>query len=118
MEKLKLIRMKKILFTLLLSLLAGFSFAQTTYYWVGGLAGTTGINTGANWNTDPGGMGSPRPSSSGATDILIFDGTNLGGSTPATGSATTVSYTHLDVYKRQWLCRDGVTTTSLSKTIV
>lgn len=80
--------MKKILFTLLLSLLAGFSFAQTTYYWVGGLAGTTGINTGANWNTDPGGMGSPRPSSSGATDILIFDGTNLGGSTPATGSAT------------------------------
>lgn len=79
--------MKKVLFTFLLVLIAGIGFGQTTYYWVGGTAGTTGINTGSNWNTDLGGLGSSRPSSSGATDILIFDGTNLGGSTPATGAA-------------------------------
>jgi len=66
----------------------GFIYGQTTYYWVGGLAAATGINTGANWNTDINGAGTPRPSSTGATDILIFDGTNLGGSTPATGPAT------------------------------
>ena len=79
--------MKKFLFTILLIMTAIFTYGQTTYYWVGGTAGTTGINTGSNWNTDPGGLGSSRPSSIGATDILIFDGTNLGGSTPATGAA-------------------------------
>ena len=34
------------------------------------------------------GTGSSRPSSTGASDILVFDGTNLGGTTPATGPAT------------------------------
>ena len=66
-----------------------FSYGQTTYYWVGG-AGVSpaNITTAANWNTSLDGTGSPRPSnlpSTGGTDILIFDGTNTGGTTPTTG---------------------------------
>jgi len=80
--------MKRILMTLLFSFTAGFAFSQTTYYWVGGTAAATGITTGTNWNTSLDGLGSTRPSSTGATDILIFDGTNLGGTVPATGPAT------------------------------
>lgn len=70
--------MKRILMTLLFSFTAGFAFSQTTYYWVGGTAAATGVTTGTNWNTSLDGLGSTRPSSTGATDILIFDGTNLG----------------------------------------
>lgn len=80
--------MKKIFFTIFLLFTAGIMFGQTTYYWVGGLNASTGINTGSNWNTDINGAGTSRPSSTGATDILIFDGTNLGGATTATGPAT------------------------------
>ncbi|MEO7444785.1 MAG: MBG domain-containing protein [Ferruginibacter sp.] len=80
--------MKKYLFTCFFLLCAGLLSAQTTYYWVGGLAATTGLNTGANWNTSLNGGGSSRPSSTGASDILIFDGANLGGASPATGPAT------------------------------
>lgn len=80
--------MKRILMTLLFSLTGLFAFSQTTYYWVGGTAAATGITTGSNWNTSLDGLGSTRPSSTGATDILIFDGTNFGGTTPATGPAT------------------------------
>ncbi|MGB4844444.1 MAG: MBG domain-containing protein [Ferruginibacter sp.] len=80
--------MKKSLFTMLLMIITGFIYGQTTYYWVGGLTAATGINSGSNWNTAINGSGSSRPSSTGATDVLIFDGTNLGGATPATGPAT------------------------------
>jgi len=80
--------MKRILMTLLFSFTAGFAFSQTTYYWVGGTAAATGVTIGTNWNTSLDGLGSTRPSSTGATDILIFDGTNLGGTVPATGAAT------------------------------
>lgn len=80
--------MKRILMTLLFSLTGLFAFSQTTYYWVGGTSAATGITTGSNWNTSLDGLGSTRPSSTGATDILIFDGTNFGGTTPATGPAT------------------------------
>jgi len=80
--------MKKIFFTIFLLFTTGMMFGQTTYYWVGGLAAATGINTGTNWNTDINGAGTSRPSSTGATDILVFDGTNLGGATTATGPAT------------------------------
>lgn len=80
--------MKKVLFTMLLLLTVNLIYSQTTYYWVGGTANVTnGINTGANWNTALDGSGSSRPSSTGTSDILIFDGTNLGGSAPATGPA-------------------------------
>lgn len=80
--------MKRLLLSGLFIFSAVFTFGQTTYYWVGGTAAATGITTGANWNTSIDGLGSSRPSSTGATDILIFDGTNLGGTTPATGPAT------------------------------
>ncbi len=80
--------MKRILFTILFFMVVGITNAQVTYYWVGGTASATFINTGSNWNTSLNGTGSARPSSTGATDILIFDGTNLGGSVPATGPAT------------------------------
>ena len=63
-------------------------YSQTTYYWVGGTASANSITIGTNWNTSLDGLGSPRPSSTGATDILIFDGTNVGGTTPATGPVT------------------------------
>ena len=65
-----------------------FSYGQTTYYWVGGVASTNSITVGSNWNTVLNGSGSPRPSSTGATDILVFDGSNVGGATPATGTVT------------------------------
>jgi hypothetical protein len=85
--------MKKLIFTLVAAFLVQLSFSQTTYYWVGGTNATGGAsggwNTGANWNTALDGSGSSRPSASaGNNDILIFDGSNVGGSTPVTGSVT------------------------------
>ncbi len=79
--------MKKVLLSVFSMLCVHLAFTQTVYYWVGGLAASTGINTGSNWNTALDGSGTGRPSSSGAGDILIFNGTNLGGATPATGAA-------------------------------
>ncbi|RYZ00173.1 MAG: T9SS type A sorting domain-containing protein [Chitinophagaceae bacterium] len=81
--------MKKVLLTFLVLLSVAAGHAQTTYYWVGGTAASnSNINTGANWNTDIGGTGATRPSSTGATDILVFDGSNIGGTTPNTGQDT------------------------------
>lgn len=81
--------MKKILLACLLVAGVAFAQAQTVYYWVGSApGGTPHINTNANWNTTIDGAGSPRTSSSTATDILVFDGTNLGGTTPTTGPVT------------------------------
>ena len=80
--------MKRLLLSVLFIFSVTFVIGQTTYYWVGGTAAATGITTGSNWNTSIDGLGSTRPSSTGATDILIFDGTNLGGTSPATGPAT------------------------------
>jgi hypothetical protein len=83
--------MKRLLMTLLFSFTALFAFSQTTYYWVGGTASSTSISTGANWNTSLDGLGSARPSATGATDILVFDGTNVGGTVPATGPVTVLA---------------------------
>lgn len=78
--------MKKFYFTILMICCAAIVQAQTTYYWVGGTAPTTSITIGTNWNTSLDGSGTSRPSSSGASDILIVDGSNVGGTTPATGT--------------------------------
>ncbi|MBC7938010.1 MAG: MBG-2 domain-containing protein [Rhizobacter sp.] len=78
--------MKRILFTMFMMLSAGIIYGQTTYYWVGGTTPTTSITIGTNWNTALNGSGSSRASSSDPSDILIFDGTNVGGATPATGT--------------------------------
>ncbi len=77
--------MKRIVFALMVMLTAGCAYGQTTYYWVGGTA-PTNITTAANWNTALNGTGSPRPSSTGTTDILVFDGTNVGGAVPTVGT--------------------------------
>ena len=76
-----------LLFCLLL--LSASAFGQVTYYWVGS-APTANANIGTltNWNTAQNGTGTARVSNTGATDILIFDGTNLGGATPVTGPVT------------------------------
>ena len=83
--------MKRILFTLLVMLTACIVYGQVTYYWVGGTTPSTSITTGTNWNSSLDGTGSSRPSSTGATDILVFDGSNVGGSTPATGPVTVLA---------------------------
>ncbi|TMI72779.1 MAG: hypothetical protein E6H09_09175 [Bacteroidetes bacterium] len=80
--------MKRVLLTIIILSIADFVYSQTTYYWVGGTSPSTSITTGSNWNTVLDGSGSPRSSSTGATDILVFDGSNVGGATPATGAVT------------------------------
>lgn len=80
--------MKKILFTICLVITAGMMYGQT-YYWVGGTAPTS-YTANSNWNTQLNGGGATRAAAA-ATDILIFDGTNVGGATPATGLVTAIS---------------------------
>ncbi len=70
------------------------SFTQT-YYWIGGVGGVgiTGFNLsdGTKWNTIQNGTGVLRSDVSltaQTDDILIVDGTNIGGSTPNTGQVT------------------------------
>ncbi|MEI9955587.1 MAG: hypothetical protein WDM90_04585 [Ferruginibacter sp.] len=82
--------MKRILFACLL-LIATKGYSQNTYYWVGGTAATTSITIAANWNTAINGSGTTRSSSTNAADILIFDGSNVGGATPATGAVTVMA---------------------------
>jgi len=74
--------MKRILFACLL-LLTTVGYSQTTYYWVGGTA-TTSYTSNSNWNTQLNGAGTPRAAAA-ANDILIFDGSNVGGAVPVTG---------------------------------
>jgi hypothetical protein len=82
--------MKRILLSTMLVMAVLFTKSQTTYYWVGSSpsAANNNISTNANWNTLQNGTGAPRASSTGATDILVFDGVNLGGTTPVTGPVT------------------------------
>lgn len=74
--------MKRFLFLSFL-LISVAAYSQTTYYWVGG-AGPSSFTSNSNWNTALDGSGTTR-SASAANDILIFDGTNIGGTTPSTG---------------------------------
>ncbi len=83
--------MKKILFTLCLLFAAGMMFGQTTYYWVGGV-GPTSYTANGNWNTMLNGSGTTR-SAAAADDVLIFDGTNVGGTVPTTGLVIATSST-------------------------
>ncbi len=75
--------MKRIL--LICSLLISVAgFGQATYYWVGGTAGN--VTSSTSWNTNLDGSGTPRTATT--SDRLIFDGSNIGGSSPATGMVT------------------------------
>lgn len=78
--------MKKNLLVILLLLTAGFSFGQATYYWVGGTA-VSSFTTNSNWNTSLDGSGATRTAAD-PTDVLIIDGTNIGGNIAGTGIVT------------------------------
>jgi hypothetical protein len=79
--------MKKLIFTLIFTAVMSLIYGQTTYYWVGGTTPAAGgWNTGSNWNTSQDGSGTSRTAA--ADDILIFDGSNVGGESPATGPVT------------------------------
>jgi hypothetical protein len=92
--------MKKLLFTCLILIAAITGYSQATYYWVGG-AGPTSYTSNSNWNTALNGGGTTRTAAA-ATDILIFDGTNIGGNAPATGTVTaTVTSTNSAQVKLQ-----------------
>ncbi len=80
--------MKKIFFTIMLALSVGLIYGQTTYYWVGG--SSSSYTSNSNWNTQLNGGGTIRTAAA-ATDILIFDGTNISGTTPSTGLVTTTA---------------------------
>lgn len=76
--------MKRTLLIMILSCFTAVGFAQTTYYWVGGTA-EGNIGTSAKWNTQQNGGGTPRATVL-ANDILIIDGSNIGGVTPVQGT--------------------------------
>jgi len=86
--------MKKTTFTFLLLMVILSVKAQTTYYWVGG-ADATSFTANSNWNTQLNGSGDSR-SVLGAqnTDILVFDGTNIGGANVVTGTVNAVASSH------------------------
>lgn len=81
--------MKKLLLTFMLFSIVTIGFGQTTYYWVGGTTGS--LSSTSSWNTQLDGGGTAIPTSPTAsanpssTDVLVFDGTNIGGTTPTTG---------------------------------
>ncbi|MEP7237025.1 MAG: T9SS type A sorting domain-containing protein [Ferruginibacter sp.] len=77
--------MKSIILTFSLLFFGLTVFSQATYYWVGGAGPAIIHGVSANWNTQLNGLGTAR-STPLATDILIFDGTNIGGTSAATGT--------------------------------
>ncbi|MCP9749456.1 S-layer family protein [Ferruginibacter sp. HRS2-29] len=89
--------MKKFLLTFVVMFAAVAAFSQT-YYWVGG-TGPVSFTSNGNWNTALNGSGTTRGAAS-ASDILIIDGTNIGGTVPTTGTVTaTISSTTLGQLK-------------------
>lgn len=76
--------MKKILMTCIILFSVAIAYSQTTYYWTGG-SGPVSFTSNANWNTALDGSGTARGASD-PTDILIFDGSNIGGVVAATGT--------------------------------
>jgi hypothetical protein len=83
--------MKRILLACML--LMAIAAHSQTYYWVGGTT-ASGFSTNSNWNTALDGSGTTRAAVA-AGDILIFDGSNIGGAIPTTGTvnATVTSTT-------------------------
>lgn len=83
--------MKKIFTLLFLTLIGATAFSQTTYYWIGGV-GPASFTSNSNWNTALDGSGDARSVVGSAdTDILIYDGSNIGGSTATTGNVVVTS---------------------------
>lgn len=92
----------QLFFVLLCMLSATIVSAQTTYYWVAGTA-VSSLGSDSRWNTQLDGLGVSRSVAGGQpTDILIIDGTNIGGTTPTTGVVTaTVSSSTIGQLKLQ-----------------
>lgn len=86
-KTIKRLNMKKILFTICLLATAGMIYGQVTYYWVGGASAS--LTASSSWNTQLDGGGTSRTAA--ASDVLIFDGTNIGGTVPTTGPVTAIS---------------------------
>ena len=78
--------MKQISIFIIAMIFSVAGYSQTVYYWVGGTTPTS-FTVLSNFNTMLDGSGSPRTTGS-TTDILIFDGSNVGGATPTTGTVT------------------------------
>lgn len=74
---------RKLLLTIAMCFVIALSFAQGTYYWVGGTS--TSWSSANNWSLSVGGTGGAR-STVNSADILIFDGSNIGSG--ATGAVT------------------------------
>ena len=73
-----------------------------TYYWVGGTT-LVSFSSVSKWNTQLDGLGASRSVAGGLPDdILIVDGSNIGGTTPTTGAVTaTVSSNTIGQLKLQ-----------------
>ena len=101
--------MKNLLFVLAFICSSLFTFSQTTYYWIGGTGATTAVSFTSNskWNTALDGSGTVRTASA-ATDILIVDGTNVGGTTPTVGA---ISATCGSTSLAQLILRNGANLT-------
>lgn len=78
--------MKIFLLTCIFALGLAGAYGQQTYYWVGG-AGPASFSGASNWNTALDGSGSAWTTPT-TSDVLIFNGSNIGGATPATGTVT------------------------------
>src|SRR6187402_3617739 len=81
--------MKRILLIMFLLMAIRSSYGQTTYYWVG--ENNDSINVLSNWNTVLNSTGSFRSSNTNTTDILVFDGTSIGGNPFTVGSSGAIS---------------------------
>ena len=85
--------MKKSLLVCMFAMMSILCKAQTTYYWIGGTGATSTVSftstssSSPKWNTALNGSGTNRTVVD-PTDILIIDGTNVGGATATTGAVT------------------------------
>jgi hypothetical protein len=77
-----------------------------TYFWVGGATGD--VANASSWNTSLDGTGTDRSTPDNA-DVLIFDGTNIGGATPLTGPVTPIIASSFTI--GQLFFQNGVTVT-------
>ncbi len=85
--------MKKSFLVCMFAMMSILCKAQTTYYWIGGTGATSTVSftstssSSPKWNTALNGSGTNRTVVD-PTDILIIDGTNVGGATATTGPVT------------------------------
>ncbi|HEY0678386.1 MAG TPA: MBG domain-containing protein, partial [Chitinophagaceae bacterium] len=110
--------MKQILLTLLITICVIAAGAQTTYYWVGGV-GPVSFSSNSSWNTSLDGSGTTRAAAD-PNDILIFNGSNIGGAVPATGivtatiTSTTAGQIKLEALANVIFTRTGGTTGTIT----